>query len=206
MSSINTRINRLRRAIGGKIAAAALAAIMTGAAGSLLASAATTQTVSGAGSAAATVPINGTISPTTINITVPINASYAIDTTANTFTAPALTVTNNSVAPITVGIQSITADTTGTFTDKLPGDEPWASLSAADSAKYIALGVGITDSAGWTTGYSTTTDWAAAHTAVQMGTLPAGATGSLALAANFGRAFNSTASPIGSIVFSFSLA
>lgn len=196
--------NSVRR----KIASAALGICMAALAGALPVSAAapTTQTATGTGSVTATVPVNGTVQATTISVTVPINAAYAINPDANTFTAPALVVTNNSVVPINVGVQSLTADTTGSITDKLPSDENWASLNAADSAKYLALGVNITDGSGWDTGYSTSTDWAASKTPVQFGTLAAGSTGSMNLTGQFGRAISKTLNPTGSVVFSFSLA
>lgn len=197
-------INHVRRHFGGKIAAAAMAAaLITGAA--LPASAATTQTATGTGSASASVPITGTINPTTISVTVPNSVAYTINPDSNTFSAPALAVTNNTVVPVTIGVQSLTADSSGTFTDKLPGDEDWGSLNAADSAKYVALGISATDSTGWSSGYNTSTDWAAAHAPATIGSLPSGATGNLALAANFGRAISTTQSPTGSVAFSVSL-
>lgn len=199
-------IHRIRRSLYGKIAAGATAAGLIGALCGGFASAAT-QTVSGTGTATGTVPISGAINPTTISVTVPINAAYTIDPTANTFTSAPLQVTNNTVVPVNVGIQSLTADTSNTFTDKLPGDENWAGLNAADSAKYLALGVGIADGTGWNTGYSSATDWAAAHTAVSsVGTLNPTKSGNVALTAQFGRAFSAGATPVGSLVFSFSLA
>ncbi|MFT9076336.1 hypothetical protein [Ethanoligenens sp.] len=196
-------INHVRRNLGGKIAAAAMiAALAAGAA--LPASAATTQTATGTGSAAASVPITGTINATTISVTVPNSVAYTINPDSNTFSAPALAVTNNTVVPVTIGVQSLTADSSDTFTDKLPTDETWGSLDAADSAKYIALGVGAT-STGWSTGYNSSIDWAAAKSPVTIGSLPSGATGNLALAANFGRAISNTQTPTGAAVFSVSL-
>ncbi|MFT9075977.1 hypothetical protein [Ethanoligenens sp.] len=196
-------INHFRRHFGGKIAAAAMAAaLIAGAA--LPASAATTQTATGTGSTSASVPITGTINPTTISVTVPNSVAYTINPDSDTFTAPTLAVTNNTVVPVTIGVQSLTADSSGTFTDKLPTDETWDSLGASDSAKYIALGVGAT-STGWSTGYNSSTDWAASHSAVTIGSLASGATGNLALSANFGRAISTTQTPTGAAVFSVSL-
>ncbi|WP_137143914.1 hypothetical protein [Ethanoligenens harbinense] len=177
-------------------------ALIAGAA--LPASAATTQTATGTGSASASVPITGTINATTISVTIPNSVAYTINPDANTFTAPALAVTNNTVVPVTVGVQSLTADSSGTFADKLPTDETWSTLDASDSAKYVALGISAT-STGWSTGYNSSTDWAAAHAPVTIGSLPSGATGNLALAANFGRAFTASKAPTGSIVFSVCL-
>ncbi|MFT9077320.1 hypothetical protein [Ethanoligenens sp.] len=197
-------INHVRRNLGGKIAAAAMAvALIAGAA--LPASAATTQTATGTGSASASVPITGTINPTTISVTVPNGVSYSINPDANTFTAPALSVTNNTVVPVTIGVQSLTADSSGTLTDVLPTAENWGSLNAADSSSKIALGISVTDSTGWSSGYNNSTDWAASHAPVTIGSLPSGATGNLALAANYGRAISTTQTPTGSVAFSVSL-
>lgn len=196
-------INHVRRNLGGKIAAAAMAAALI--AGAALPASAATQTATGTGSASASVPITGTVNATTISVTVPNSVSYTINPDSNTFTAPALAVTNNTVVPVTVGVQSLTADSSGTFTDKLPTDETWGSLDVSDSAKYIALGIGVTDSTGWSSGYNNTTDWAAAHAPVTIGSLPSGATGTLALSADFGRAISTTQTPTGSVAFSVSL-
>lgn len=197
-------VHHVRRSIGKKVVIAAMAtALVAGA--SIPALAATTQTATGTGSASASVPINGTINATTISVTVPNSVAYSIDPDSNTFTAPSLAVTNNTVVPVNIGVQSLTADSTGTFTDKLPADKNWGSLNASDSAKYIALGVGVTDATGWSTGYNNSTDWAAAHAPVTIGSLPSGTTGNLALSANFGRAISTTQTPTGAAVFSVSL-
>lgn len=199
-------INHVRRHFGGKIAATAIiAALAVGA--TLPASAAepATQTATGTGSVSATIPINGTISPTTISVTVPDSVAYTINPDSNTFSAPSLAVTNNTVVPVTIGVQSLTADSSGTFTDKFPGDEDWGSLNAADSAKYVALGISATDSTGWSSGYNTSTDWAAAHAPATIGSLATGATGSLSLSADFGRAISTTKTPTGAVEFSVSL-
>lgn len=84
--------NHLRRSVGGKIAVAAMTVALLGAS-SVPAFA---DTATGTGTASASVPINGTINPTTISITVPNSISYSINPDSNTFTAPSLAVTNNT--------------------------------------------------------------------------------------------------------------
>lgn len=196
-------IQHVCRSVDKKVAVAAMAAALV--VGASIPALADTATATGTGTAAASVPINGTISPTTISITVPNSVAYNIDPNSNTFTAPSLSITNNTVAPVTVGVQSLTADSSGTVTDVLPGDMDWSKLTAENSPKYLALGVGVSDPTGWDSGYNTNTDWAASNSSVEIGSLAAGATGNLALSANFGRAFQSQFTPTGAIVFSVSL-
>lgn len=196
-------IHHVCRSVGKKVAVAAMAAAL--AVGASISALADTATATGSGSASASVPINGTINATTICVTVPNSVSYMINPDTNTFTAPSLSVTNNTVVPVTVGVQSLTADSSGTVADVLPGDMDWSKLTAANSPKYLALGVGVSDPSGWDSGYNTNTDWAASHSSVEIGSLAAGATGNLALSANFGRAFQDTRTPTGAITFSVSL-
>lgn len=189
-----------------RILACVVAAVM--ALSAVTVSAADTSTATGTGQVSATVPVTGTIQPLTISVTHPISTAYAIDPNAGSFTAPAIAVTNNTSAPVNVTVQSLSSATGGTiqFTDKLPTDEAWSSLSAADSKKYIALGVTADSSSGWNSGANTTTDWAAAGTAAAIGTLNTGATGKLNLSADFGKAFDGSYTAAHNVVFSFSLA
>lgn len=196
-------IHYARWYVGKRVAVAAMAAAL--AVGASIPALADTATATGTGSASASVPITGTINPTTISVTVPNSVSYSINPDSNIFTAPSLSVTNNTVVPVTIGVQSLTADSSGTVTDVLPGDMDWSKLTAANSPNYLALGVGITDATDWASGYNSNTDWAASKTAATFGSLPSGATGNLTLSANFGRAFSASKTPSGSIVFSVSL-
>lgn len=189
-----------------RIIACLVAAVM--ALSAVTVSAADTATETGTGQVSATVPVTGTIQPLTISVTHPISAAYAINPDANTFSAPALAITNNTAAPVNVTVQSLASSSGGSiqFTDKLPGDENWSSLSAADSKKYIALGITADNSSGWNSGASTTTDWAAGGTAAAIGSLNTGATGKLNLSADFGKAFDGSYTAAHNVVFSFSLA
>jgi len=91
------------------------------------------------------------------------------------------------------------------FTDVAPDAKNWTNLSTADTKKYIALGVGITDSSGWNTGYSTTTDWAASNAAVQFGSLGSGKTGNMALTAKYGLAWDNSYTAKHQMNFMFNL-
>lgn len=159
-----------------------------------------------------TVSVMGNITPTNISVTCPVSTSYSIDSNAGTFTAPDIAVTNNGASPISVTINSLTATENGSiqFTDVLPtglpGGKTWSTLSAADSKKYIALGIHIENGAGWNSGYNTATDYAASGTPITFGTLSSAATGNMKLIANFGHAFDGAYTASHDIVFEFSVA
>jgi hypothetical protein len=164
-------------------------------------------TNSGTGTAAGSVTINGTILPLTISVTHQVTEDYSIDPNTGTITANPITVTNSTRVPVNVTVQSVSSASGGdlTFTDVGPNDENWTALSTADSQKYIALGVKISDTSGWNAGYNTNTDWAADKTAVRFGSLASGATGNLALTAKTGIAFDNTYTAKASIVLVVSL-
>jgi hypothetical protein len=167
-------------------------------------------TDTGTGTVNGTVTVNGAISALTISVTHPLTAAYAIDPNngaSGTFTAPDITVQNNTKVPINVTVNSLTATSGGTltFTDVLPAAKTWATLNQADSKKYIALGILVKNSTGWNTGYTTTTMYAAGGAATMFGILPASATGTFTLTANFGLAFDAAYTANHSMVFMFQL-
>ena len=165
-------------------------------------------TDTGTNTATGQVTITGHITPLEMSITHPATADYYIDPNSSTpFTAAPIAVTNNTKTPVNVSVQSLSSTSGGTiqFTDKLPGDENWASLSAADTKKYIALGIGIKDNTGWNSGYSTATDWSASNASAQFGTLNAGGTGNFALSADYGTAWDTACTAKHNLVFQFSL-
>jgi len=167
-------------------------------------------TNTGTGTVTGNVAVNGTISPLTISVTHPLTVAYAIDPNngvGGTFTAPDITVQNITKAPINVTINSLTATSGGTltFTDVLPGAKTWPNLNLADSKKYLALGILIKNSTGWSTGYTTTTMNSAGGTATMFGVLPATASGVFTLTANFGLAFDSAYTANHNLVFMFQL-
>ena len=145
-----------------------------------------------------------------LSITHPLIVAYAIDPNngaSGTFTAPDITVQNNTKVPINVTVNSLAATSGGTltFTDVLPAAKTWATLNAVDSKKYIALGILAKNSTGWNTGYTTTTMNASGGAPTMFGTLPATATGTFTLAANFGLAFDAVYTANHGVVFMFQL-
>lgn len=167
-------------------------------------------TDTGTGSVNGTVTINGSIRALTISVTHPLTAAYAIDPNTGengTFIAPDISVKNNTKVPINVTVNSLTAASGGTitFTDVLPAAKTWASLNAADSKKYIALGILVKNSTGWNTGYTTTTMYAASGTPTMFGTLPSAASGTFTLNASYGLAFDGAYTANHSLVFMFQL-
>lgn len=190
-----------------RIMACILAVSMSAAVG-LCASAATTDTnTTGTGNVNGSVEIDGNIIPLTISVTHPAVVNYTIDANSGSFVADTINVTNNSKCPINVAVQSLQSISGGDiqFTDVASDAENWNSLSTADTKKYIALGVGITDSTGWSTGYSTATDWAASATPVTFGQLASSATGNMALTAKYGIAWDGTYKAKHQLNFMFSL-
>lgn len=188
-----------RMAVGIVIAALATTAAMTVSADDV--------TDSGTGNVTGNVTVNGTIMPLTISVSHPINVAYAIDPNTNAITAPAITLKNNSTVPINVSVQTLKSASGGSiqFTDVDPASKTWDSLNAADTKKYIALGVNISDATGWDSGYATSTDWASGNTAVQFGSLASGNSGNLSLTAKFGRAWDGNYTAQHSLVFMFSM-
>jgi hypothetical protein len=139
-----------------------------------------------------------------------LTADYAIDPnigTSGTFTAPDIAVKNNTKVPINVTVSTLKAAEGGTvtFTDVEPTAKTWGSLNAADSKKYIALGIKAKDSTGWGTGYSTATHYASKATASLIGSLPTNTTGTFTLTANYGLAFDTACTAKHSLVFMFQL-
>jgi hypothetical protein len=198
----------LRRNVLKMISCAAAIAVLTSSGLPASASSSSSSAVdNGTGQVTGSVGINGTIMPLTITVSHQLTLDYTIDPNTGTITADPITVTNGSRVPVNVSVQSISSVSGGdiTFTDVGPNDKDWANLSTADSIKYIALGVKIGDSSGWSSGYNADTDWAASGKAVWFGKLPVGATGNLALTAKTGLAFTSTYTSKASIILVVSL-
>ena len=167
-------------------------------------------TDTGTGTVTGSVTINGSITALTISMTHPLTADYAVDPntgTSGTFTAPDIAVKNNTKVPVSVTVSSLKAASGGsiTFTDVDPSAKTWASLNAADSKKYIALGIKVKDSTGWTTGYSTATHYASDAAVSAIGSLPSGSAGTFTLTANYGLAFDTTCTAKHTLVFLFQL-
>lgn len=197
------RTKTIKRALS-MILALALAAVCG------LSALAADTTDTGTGTVSGNVTINGSISALTISVTHPLTADYAINPntgTNGTFTAPDIVVKNLTKVPVNVTVSSLKAAAGGTvtFTDVDPADKTWASLNAADSKKYIALGIKAKDATGWTAGYNTATHYAAKDTASLIGSLPTNTSGTLTLTASFGLAFDAAYTAKHSLVFLFNL-
>lgn len=167
-------------------------------------------TETGTGTVSGNITINGIINPLTISVTHPLTVAYTIDPNDGvngSFISPDILVKNNTKVPVKVTINSMKAATGGTlnFTDVLPEAKTWSSLNLADSKKYIALGILIKNSTGWNAGYNTSTMYAANEAASLFGVLPSSSTGSLALSANYGLAFDSDYTANHNLVFMFQL-
>ena len=166
------------------------------------------KTDTGTGSVTGNVTINGSISPLTISVTHPINVAYAISPDAETFTAPDITVTNNTKVAVIATVESLKAASgeTLTFTDVDPSAKAWRSLNLADSKKYIALGIAAKGNSGWSSGFSTSTHWAVNDSPLQVGTLNPNTSGTLSMTADYGLAFDGAYTANHQLVFQFQLA
>ncbi|MFT9056735.1 MAG: DUF5057 domain-containing protein, partial [Ethanoligenens sp.] len=87
-----------------------------------------------------------------VSVTHPISIGYAIDPNSNTpFTAPDIPITNHSTFPVRVSVAGLKA--TAGIGDAAPTSySDWNCLTAAQTGNGIALGVGISKTAGsgWT--------------------------------------------------------
>ena len=166
------------------------------------------KTDTGTGSITGNVTINGSISPLTISVTHPINVAYAISPDAETFTAPDITVTNNTKVAVIATVESLKAASGGslTFTDVDPSAKEWRLLNLADSKKYIALGIAAKGNSSWNSGYSTSTHWAVNDSPMQVGTLNPSTSGALSMTADYGLAFDGAYTANHQLVFQFQLA
>ena len=167
-------------------------------------------TDTGTGTVTGNVAINGDIRALTISVTHPLAVDYSVDPnngTSGTFTAPDIAIKNLTKCPVNVTVSSLTAASGGTvtLTDAGAADKVWASLNAADSKKYIALGIKAKDSTGWATGYSTATHYAVKETASLIGALPSNTTGTMTLVSNFGLAFDGAYTAKHNLVLLFNL-
>lgn len=167
-------------------------------------------TATGTGSVTGNVAVNGSISALTISVTHPLSVDYAIDPNSGTtgaFTAPDINIKNNTKVPVNVTVSSLKAAAGGTvtLTDVAAADKTWAELNAADSKKYIALGIKAKDATGWTAGYNTATHYAVKDTPSLIGSLPTNTTGTLTLVANYGLAFDAAYTAKHSLVLMFNL-
>jgi hypothetical protein len=167
-------------------------------------------TASGTGSVTATVPVDGTITSLTISVTHPTTLAYSIDPNggeAGTFVAPEIPIKNNTRVPVNVTVQSLKSSAGGTiqFTDVAESAKDWRNLNLVDSKKYIALGVKVKSADGWNSGYAQGTHFAVNDNPTLFGSLPADATGTLTMVANYGLAFDQPYTAMHSLILMFNL-
>lgn len=110
----------------------------------------------------AVVPINGSITPTVVSFTVPMETTFTIDPNQEAgqqFIAPNFNISNDSNSPLTVGVlsfaQTAKAGTTesggdsgdvryANFTDVNPDEiSNWGELGRSDSETYLALALNL---------------------------------------------------------------
>jgi|GEM_PF-633699 len=167
----------------------------------------------GEGSVEATMPMNGTMDATTISVTHPVSVEYTIDPNlgyeVGAFIAPDIAITNNSVVPVNVTVESLASAAGGSvqFTDVAPDAyADWSVLNTADTKTYIALGVQIADGTGWNAGYKADTRYAAESGDSLFGTLNSSITAHMSMVANYGLAFDQNYTAQHNLVFMFDLA
>ena len=169
-------------------------------------------TTTGDGSAEVTVSVAGTINATIISVTHPMSIEYAIDPNlgydGGAFIAPDIAITNNSVVPVKVTVKSLSSAAGGSvqFTDVAPDSRDWAHLGIADAKSYIALGVQITNSAGWMDGHKADTRYAVETGDTLFGTLSTGVTGHMSMVANYGLSIDQNITAAHNLMFMFDLA
>lgn len=101
------------------------------------------------------VPLNFTVIPTEVDITVPLNITATINPNIEDgfICADNLTITNNSKVPIDLKVSDFTEVTDVFENDILPTELPeglnWDSLSVENSKKYFSIGMKAADSAEW---------------------------------------------------------
>lgn len=167
-------------------------------------------TKNGTGLVVGSVAINGSISPVMISVTHPLTASYNIDPNggeAGSFTAPEISIQNNSRVAVNVAVRLTSAPGAGlNFTDVDPASRDWKTLNKVDSSKYIAMGITADPVSAWDAGFNSGTHWSYQTTATPVGTLKPAAIGKFSLNARYGLAFDGLFKSTHSLEFIVSLA
>lgn len=131
----------------------------------------------------------------TITVTHPVTETYTIDPNSGTFTAPEIPITNNSLIPVKVSVQSLKAAQGGSLT--LTDAEPtkyadWSKLTAEQTKSDIALALSVVPD-GWSNVLNAGPLYAADITSTTpLGVLAAGSTGNLSLSAKYGLAWDAS--------------
>jgi hypothetical protein len=150
---------------------------------------------------AATVPVIVSNITQMVSVTHPVSAAFAINPNASpVFTAANIPLTNNSLIPVKVSVQSLAEIAGGTISlkDVVPTKySDWSKLTALQTQSDIALGIKVTETSTgpntWSEIDTTGPLYAANLTAgTQMGVLNAGGAGNLSLSALCGLAWSSS--------------
>ncbi len=172
------------------------------------------ETVTGTGSVGRVIPMEGTISPLILCVTHPVSIAWSIDpNSAVPFSAPDFAITNNSTARIVVNVKSFEAAAQPILGDPAEilledvgaGSKNWPLLNAADSMRYIALGISPFVQSGWDIGARDSVAYAADIGDTFMGRLSAGQSGVLGLSALHGFAITRSFVAAHTLVLSFAL-
>ena len=150
-----------------------------------------------------------------VSVTHPVSVGYAINPdSATPFTAPDVQIVNNSTISIRVSVQSLSASTGGSLTlNDVPPSKyaDWNKLTTAQTRSYIALGLGIKETATgngtWSEIDRTTPLYASDITGkTPLGVLnPNGAVGTLTLTAKYGLAWDKAYASVHSLSLFFDL-
>jgi hypothetical protein len=158
-------------------------------------------TVTDAAGNSATVPVTVSNITQMVSVTHPVSAAFSINPNASpVFTTANIPLTNNSLIPVKVSVQSLAEIAGGTISlkDVIPTKySDWSKLTAFQTQSDIALGIKVTETSTSPNTWSEidTTDplYAANLTAsTQMGVLNAGGVGNLSLSALCGLAWSSS--------------
>jgi hypothetical protein len=161
--------------------------------------------------------VNGTISATILNISVPTALVFTVDpnNTGTKYIASMADIKNDSNAPITVAIGAgsanfaQSADSNWKPADYLPTAFNWESLGKIESENALALGVKIKDTSEWRQVTRSETLWVLEQnkmaTDVVFGDLDPHSTASVTLEVYHGNAFSEAKTCQYNIIWSFSL-
>ncbi len=172
------------------------------------------QQATGTGALQCPVAIEGEIAPLTLSITHPVAVTWTIDpNTQQPFAAPDFCIQNNSKVRVQVAVQSLAAVEQPVLDDPAeilledvaPDAYSWQSLNAADSARYIALGLFARADSGWDAGACEDALYAVAIDNNMLGKLPASGAGDIGLTACHGLAIAQSFTAAHTLILAFAI-
>lgn len=172
------------------------------------------QEATGTGVLQCPVAIEGEIVPLTLSITHPVAVTWTIDpNAAQPFAAPDFCIQNNSKARVRVTVQSLAAVEQPVLDDPeevllqdvAPDAYEWPALNAADSMRYIALGLFARADSGWDTGACEDTLYAVEIEDNLLGKLAASGAGDMGLTACHGLAISQSFAAAHTLVLAFAI-